>query len=87
MTWQGCSNPHLLRRGHCLPFFGIAEWEANQPAYDDIDAELLEFGKALNVSWTEWPDCIDLLGVKELDRHTWRLRAHPGVFIPLSMGN
>ena len=81
MTWQGCTNPHLLRRSHGLPLYGIAEWEAAQPAYDDIEAELFEFGKALEASWSEWVDCVDLLGVEELDRHAWRLRIPPSAFI------
>ncbi|MFZ4538210.1 TniQ family protein [Propionivibrio sp.] len=83
MTWQGCSNPYLLRRGHGLPLYGIAEWEAEQSVsdVDDFDAEMIEFANALEASWNEWLDCIDLLGVTELDRHVWRLRARPIAFI------
>lgn len=88
MTWQGCSNPYLLRRGHGLPLYGVAEWEAGQPAPDegDIEDELCAFAKALEGSWNDWLDCIDLLGVKELERHAWRLRAYPGAYIPLPHG-
>lgn len=84
MTWQGCSNPYLLRRGHGLPLYGIAEWEAEQsvPDVDDFDVEMITFTNALEASWTEWLDCINLLGVTELDRHVWRLRVHPKAFIP-----
>lgn len=81
MTWQGSSNPYLLRRGHRLPLFGIAQWEANQPAFDDIDAGLHELSKALEASWMNWIECVDLLKAKELDWRTWRLRVHPRAFI------
>lgn len=80
MTWQGCSNPYLLRRGHGLPLFGIAGWEAVQPVFDDTEAALIAFGKALNASWDDWVDCIELSGIKELNQHAWRLRAYPGAF-------
>ncbi|MBY0240083.1 MAG: hypothetical protein K2X55_12280 [Burkholderiaceae bacterium] len=85
MTWQGCSNPYLVRRGHGLPLYGIAEWQAGQPApdSDDLDAELLAFSAALEASWSEWLDCIDLLGVTTLERRTWRLRAVPGAYVLL----
>ena len=43
------------------------------------EAELFEFGKALEASWSEWVDCVDLLGVEP--RHPWRLRIHPSAFI------
>lgn len=83
MTWQGCSNPYLLRRGHGLPLYGIAEWQAGQPApdNDDLDAELLAFSDAMEASWREWLDCIDLLGVTTLERRTWRLRAVPSAYL------
>jgi len=85
MTWQGCSNPYLLRRGHGLPLYGIAEWQAAQPAPedDDLDAELSALSAALEASWDEWLDCIDLLGGKALEHRTWRLRAVPGAYVPL----
>ena len=52
MTWQGCSNPYLLRRAHGLPLYGIAEWEAVQPVPDEDDLEigLLAFSTALDAS-------------------------------------
>lgn len=83
MTWQGCSNPYLLRRGHGLPWYGIAEWEAVRPIRyeDDFDEILIEFGKVLEASWDEWIACIELLNIKELCRHAWRMRAHPSSFI------
>jgi hypothetical protein len=70
MTWQGCSNPYLLRRGHRLPLYGVAEWQAAGPApdEDDLDTELSAFSAALDKSWSEWLDCIDLLGVTTLER-------------------
>lgn len=82
MAWQGCSNPYLLRRGNCLPMYGIAGWLAWQSIHDadDIDAAITEFASALESSWEEWLDCIDLLGVTELDQHTWHLRARPATF-------
>lgn len=82
MTWQGCTNPYLLRRAHGLPLYGIAEWEANQCARDDdeIDVTMLAFEDAVTASWADWLDCIYLLGAKELGRHPWRLRAAPGTF-------
>ncbi|MBY0240642.1 MAG: hypothetical protein K2X55_15130 [Burkholderiaceae bacterium] len=83
MTWQGCSNPYLLRRAHGLPLYGIAEWEASQCAHDDddIDVTMSAFEDALAASWADWLDCIDLLGAKELERETWRLRAPPSTFV------
>ncbi len=83
MTWQGCSNPYLLRRSHCLPLYGIAEWEASQCASDndDIDITMLAFEDALVATWKDWLDCIDLLDTKELERHTWRFRAAPCTFV------
>ena len=88
MTWQGCSNPYLLRHGHGLPLYGIAEWEAGQSVRDedDFDVEMIEFDNALEASWNEWLECIDLLGATELDRHVWRLRTHPSTFISSPMG-
>lgn len=85
MTWQGCSNPYLLRRGHGVPLYGVAEWQAAQPAPDDDDlaAELSVFSAALEASWDEWLDCIDLLGVTTLERRIWRLRAVPSAYVPL----
>lgn len=85
MTWQGCSNPYLLRRRHGLPLYGVAEWQAAQPAPDDddLDSELDAFSAALEASWSEWLDCIDLLGVTTLERQTWRLRAGPSSYLPL----
>jgi hypothetical protein len=82
MTWQGCTNPYLLRRAHGLPLYGIAEWEANQCARDDdeIDVTMLAFEDAVAASWADWLDCIYLLGAKALERHPWRLRAAPGTF-------
>ncbi|WP_326942796.1 hypothetical protein [Actimicrobium sp. GrIS 1.19] len=86
MTWQGCTNPYLLSRGRGFPSYGIAEWEARQPAIeeDDLDVALVDFGTALDTSWDEWIECIDLLGTTELERRTWRLRARPGAYIPLA---
>jgi len=83
MTWQGCSNPYLLRRAYGLPLYGIAEWEANQCARDDdeIDLTMLAFEDALAASWDDWLECIDLLGATALERHPWRLRATPGTFV------
>ena len=80
MTWQGCSNPYLLRRGHALPLYGIAEWEAGQCARDedDFEVEWTEFGNDLEVSWNDWLECIDLFGAKQLERHLWDLRMRPG---------
>jgi len=85
MTWQGCSNPYLLRRGHGLPLYGVAEWQADQPVPDDddLDAELSVFSAALEASWNEWLDCIDLLGVRALERRIWRLRAVPSAYVQL----
>jgi hypothetical protein len=85
MTWQGCSNPYLLRRGHGLPLYGVAEWQAAQPAPDDddLDAELDAFSAALEASWHEWLDCIDLLKVTTLEQRAWRLRANPSSYLPL----
>lgn len=41
----GLQYPYLLRRGHGLPLYGIAEWQATQPAPDDddLDSELCAF--------------------------------------------
>ncbi|MFZ3001573.1 MAG: hypothetical protein WA071_14695 [Undibacterium umbellatum] len=64
-----------------MPLFGIAKWEANQPAFDDIDAGQYELSKALEASWKNWIECVDLLKAKELDWRTWRLRIHPRAFI------
>jgi hypothetical protein len=85
MTWQGCSNPYLLRRSLRLPLYGVAEWQAAGPApdKDDLDAHLSAFSVALDASWNEWLDCIDLLGVSTLERRTWRLRAGPSSYVPL----
>lgn len=49
-------------------FSGLPEWEANQGARDDdeIDVTMLAFEDAVTASWADWPDCIDLLGAKEL---------------------
>lgn len=85
MTWQGCSNPYLLRRGHGLPLYGVAEWQAVQPAPDEdaLDVELTRFSAALEASWTDWRDCIDLLGVTALEHRTWHLRAAPSSYVSL----
>ncbi|MFZ4534888.1 hypothetical protein [Propionivibrio sp.] len=66
-----------------MPLYGLAEWKAEQSVsdVDDLDAEMIEFANALEASWNECLDCIDLLGVTELDRHVWRLRARPIAFI------
>jgi len=69
-----------LRRGHGLPLFGIAGWEALQPVFDDMEAALIAFDKSLHASWNDWMDCIELTGVKQLNQHTWRLCAFPGSF-------
>ena len=83
MTWQGCSNPYLLRRSHGLPLYGIAEWEASQCAHDDddIDITMSTFNDALAASWKDWLDCIDLFRTSELEGHTWRFRALPSTFL------
>lgn len=85
MTWQGCANPYLLRRGHGLPLYGIAEWEAGQPSpdADDLDIEQASFAVALEASWRDWLDYVDLLGVKEITPQMWCLRAYPSAYIPL----
>lgn len=86
MTWQGCTNPYLLSRGRGLPLYGIAAWEARQPAIeeDDLDVALVAFGTTLDTSWNDWIECVDLLGITELERRTWRLRARPEAYIPLA---
>ena len=83
MTWQGCSNHYLLRRDHGLPWYGIAEWEAVRLMRDDDDFDevVIEFEEVLDASWNEWIACIELLKVRELCPHTWRLRTHPSAFI------
>jgi hypothetical protein len=85
MTWQGCSNPYLLRRGHGLPLYGVTAWQAAQPATDDddLDAELGAFSAALEASWRELLDCIDLLKVTTLEQRAWCLRANPSSYFPL----
>lgn len=85
MTWQGYTNPYLLRRGHRLPLYGLAESQAAGPTpnKDDLDAQLSAFSAALDTSWSEWLDCIDLLGVTTLEQRDWRLRAGPCSYVPL----
>ncbi len=82
MTWQGCSNPYLLRRSHGLPLYGIAEWESLQCARYEVDFEVesTEFGNDLDVSWNDWVECIDLFGATQLEWHVWDLRMRPGTF-------
>jgi hypothetical protein len=84
-TWQSCSNPYLLRRGHRLPLYGVAEWQAvgPTPEQDDLDVQPSTFSAALEASWNQWLDCIDLLGDTALERQTWRLRAAPSSYVPL----
>ncbi|MGZ9709240.1 hypothetical protein ACXX82_00165 [Glaciimonas sp. GNP009] len=84
MTWQGCTNPYLLRRSLGLPFYGIAEWEAAQPAPEIDDTDVSAFEDALEASWREWLVCIDLLGVEILERVPWRLRIRPAAYINLA---
>lgn len=86
MTWQGCTNPYLLSRSRGFPLYGIAEWEPRQPAIeeDNLDISLVVFGTALDTSWDDWIECIDLLGITELDRRIWRLRARPEAYVSLA---
>ncbi|MGS0743164.1 hypothetical protein ACVBEF_15235 [Glaciimonas sp. GG7] len=84
MTWQGSTNPYLLRRSHALPFYGIAEWEATRPVTEFDETDLAAFEEALEASWRDWLACIDLLGVEMLERNPWRLRIRPSTYINLS---
>jgi hypothetical protein len=81
MTWQGCTNPHILRRSFLVPMYGIAEWEAEQVMTDDIENQLSEFRKALDASWADWITYIKLFRVANLDWVTWKMRRRPRSFL------
>jgi len=83
MTWQGCTNPHLLRRSFAVPMYGIAEWEAQQCVSDDIDKHLAAFGQSLDASWHDWMGYIDVFNVTDLDWITWEMRCRPRAFLNL----
>lgn len=68
-----------------MPLYGVAEWQAAGPVpeEDDLDPQLGAFSAALEASWNDWLDCIDLVGVSTLEQRTWRLRAGSSSYVPL----